>query len=409
VPTVYLIDVTNRDGVQASRIGIAKLQKTVLNVHLDTFGAFQSEAGFPNLPHETNYLNANVALVENGTIHRLRLSGWMRAIKGDVEDSFKRTRLRHYNISIPTSDQMITHKLRGKLDRESVIAEMTEALDAALALGVESVGVNAEDASRTDLNYLVKFAAAAREHGAHRVRYCDTVGCDLPSSIAERCKTLASEVGLPIELHCHNDLGMAVGNSVSGAIAVVEAGQDAYINCTINGVGDRAGNADAVSCVVALRYGSGVADRWLLDRKVDLSTAWKLARYASYAFGLPIPVNQPGVGDNMFAHESGIHADGALKDRRNYELYDYEDLGRGEPEHTPTGRVITTGEYGGIHGFRHVYESLGVHFDSDEHAREILRLVQFANMHTQKPLHEDELRFIADHPEETRLILTVSP
>jgi len=409
VPTVYLIDVTNRDGVQASRIGMAKLQKTVLNVHLDTFGAFQSEAGFPNLAHEANYLNANVALADKGVIHRLRLSGWTRAMKGDVEDSFTRTRLRHYNISIPTSDQMITHKLRGKLDRESVIAEMTEALDTAFALGAESVGVNAEDASRTDVDYLIKFASAAKEHRASRFRYCDTVGCDLPSTMADRAKSIAAEVGIPIELHCHNDLGLAVANSVSGAIAVVDAGQDAYINCTVNGVGDRAGNADAVSCALALRYGSRVADRWLLDRKVDLSVAWKLARYASYAFGLPIPVNQPGVGDNMFAHESGIHADGALKDRRNYELYDYEDLGRGEPDHTPTGRVITTGEYGGIHGFRHVYEGLGVHFDSDEQAREILRLVQFANMHTQKPLHDDELRFIAQHPEETRLILTVTP
>ena len=93
-----------------------------------------------------------------------------------------------------------------------------------------------------------------------------------------------------------------------------------------------------------------------------MSKAWKLAKYTSYAFGVQIPINQPAVGDNAFAHESGIHADGALKDRRNYELYDFEELGRGEPEIIETGRMITTGEYGGIKGFRNVYDNLELEF-----------------------------------------------
>ncbi len=408
MPVVYLIDVTNRDGVQASRISLAKLQKTVVNLHLNSFGVFQAEAGFPNLKHEANYLNANAALAEKAVIAPMRISGWARAIQHDVKECFALTKLRHFNLSMPTSDQMIRYKLRGKLDPDGVVSEMTQAVDAAISLGAESIGVNAEDASRTDLDLLVRFAAAGKEHGAVRVRYCDTVGCDTPFTIFERCKMLAGEVGIPLELHCHNDLGLAVANSVAGALGVVEAGVDAYVNCTVNGVGDRAGNADLISCALAFRYGAGLAERWLLDRRVDLSMSWRLAKYVSYAFGMPIPINQAGVGDNMFAHESGIHADGALKDRRNYELYDYEDLGRGQPEHQPTGRVITTGEYGGIHGFRKVYEDIGIHFDNDAHARDILHLVQFANMHTQKPLHEDELRLIAEHPEETRLILTVA-
>jgi homocitrate synthase NifV len=145
-----------------------------------------------------------------------------------------------------------------------------------------------------------------------------------------------------------------------------------------------------------------------LEDRVDLKKSWKIARYVSYTFGLPIPIAQVGVGANAFAHESGIHADGALKDRRNYELYDPEDVGRGMPEMLQTGRVITTGEYGGLKGFRHVYENLGIHFRDDRQARKILELVQYANLHTQKPLTDDELRFIAENPKEVSKILTVS-
>jgi homocitrate synthase NifV len=122
---------------------------------------------------------------------------------------------------------------------------------------------------------------------------------------------------------------------------------------------------------------------------------------------MPIPINQPGVGANAFAHESGIHADGALKNRRNYELYDPEDVGRGAPELIETGRIITTGEYGGIKGFRHVCDRLGIHFRGDGEARQVLDLVQYANLHTQKPLTDDELKFIAMHPEISRRILSL--
>ena len=147
----------------------------------------------------------------------------------------------------------------------------------------------------------------------------------------------------------------------------------------------------------------------ILDEKIKFSCAWKIAKYASYAFGVPIPVNQPGVGANAFAHESGIHADGALKDRRNYELYDFEELGRGEPEIIETGRQITAGEYSGIKGFRNVYDKLEIKFKDEKDAAKILELVRYANVHTQKPLPEDELRFIASHPEIARKIFTMTP
>ena len=140
-----------------------------------------------------------------------------------------------------------------------------------------------------------------------------------------------------------------------------------------------------------------------------MSKAWKLAKYTAYAFNLPIPINQPAVGSNAFAHESGIHADGALKDRRNYELYDYEELGRGEPEVVETGRMITTGEYGGIKGFRDVYEKMALEFRDEDEARNILELARYANVHTQKPLTQSELKFIYYYPDPVKNRAILSP
>jgi homocitrate synthase NifV len=406
---IYIIDVTNRDGVQTSRICLSKLQKTMLNMYLNDMGVHQSEFGFPLTHHETNYLNANLDLVKKGVLSPIRLSGWLRATADDVKGAFKLVpHLKYMNLSISTSDQMIVHKFKGKLDHQSVIHEMTDAVKTAIDKGAESVGVNAEDASRTRIEYLIEFAQAAKKAGADRIRYCDTLGCDTPFSIYERMKLLAEAVQIPVEVHCHNDLGLVVANSIAGAKAVIDAGCDAYINTCVNGMGERAGNADLVSVILAIKYGNAMKD-YVLDEKVDLKKSWKICKYASYAFGVPIPINQPGVGANAFAHESGIHADGALKDRRNYELYDFEELGRGEPEVIETGRKITTGEYSGIKGFRNVYDKLEVPFKDDKEATEVLELVRYANVHNQKPLVDEELRFIANNPEVARKIFTMVP
>ena len=406
---IYIIDVTNRDGVQTSRICLSKLEKTMINLYLNEMGIFQSEFGFPVTHHETNYLNANLELAKKDALSSIRLGGWLRATKDDVRTAFKLVpHLKHVNLSISTSEQMILHKFKGKLDHRSVIKEMTEAVKEADKLGAESIGVNAEDASRTKMDYLIEFAQAAKEAGADRIRYCDTLGCDTPFTIYERIKLLAEKVLLPIEIHCHNDLGLVVANSLAGAKAALDTGLDAYINTCVNGMGERAGNADLVSVILAIKYGSGMQS-YSLDEKINLKMTWKISKYASYAFGVPIPINQPGVGANAFAHESGIHADGALKDRRNYELYDFEELGRGEPEIIETGRKITAGEYSGIKGFRNVYEKLEVVFHDDQEATRVLELVRYANVHNQKPLVDDELRFIAKYPDIARKIFTMSP
>lgn len=404
---VYFIDVTNRDGVQTARITLSKFQKTMVNWYLGKLGVHQSEFGFPFSNHERNYITGNLALRDAGAFGGLILEGWVRALRGDVEVAVA-VGCTDLNLSMSTSDLMLALKFRGRLDRATVTREMTDAVRAARDGGVRTVGVNAEDASRTDIGQLIEFALAAQEAGADRFRYCDTLGFDSPRTIYDRITRLASATGMPIEPHCHDDLGMANANSVYAAQAAVDAGVDAYINATVNGNGERAGQADLLSCILALKYANGLQGYELAD-PIDLTWAWRLGNYVARAYGLPVPIRQVGIGANAFAHESGIHADGALKDRHNYELYDYELLGRPEIEETAVGRVITTGEYGGIAGFMYVCEQVGVSFADRGQAAAVLELVQVANAHNQQPLTPDELRFIAQYPDAVRTILTTSP
>ncbi len=407
---IYLIDVTNRDGVQTARLGLSKLEKTMINMYLNEMGVFQSEFGFPTTRHESFYLQANLELAEMGVLKPIRLGGWIRAVVADVEKAFNLVpKIKHLNLSISTSDQMIQGKFLGAKSREDVASMMVDAVEAARAHGAESIGVNAEDASRTKIDFLVRFGLAAKEHGAQRLRYCDTLGYDNPFTIYESAKTLAENVGMPIELHCHGDLGMAVANSLAGAKGAIDGGQDAYINTTVNGIGERAGNADLVATALAITKSKGFAGKYQLEKPINLTKAWKISRFASYAFEVPIPINQPGVGVNAFAHSSGIHADGVLKDPQNYELYSFDEVGRGEPELVETGRAICSGEYTGISGFKHIMGRMAVTFEDTAQAEEILELARYANVEAQKPLVEDELLFIAKYPEIAKKLLTLIP
>ena len=407
---IYFVDVTNRDGVQTSSLGLAKLEKTIINLMLDDMGITQSEFGFPTTQHEINYLNGNLELVKRQAIRTTKLSGWMRGMAADVELSFKNVpNLQYVNLSQSTSEQMIQGKYLGKKTPDDIIFMTKEAVECAKDKGAKIVGVNAEDASRSNIEFLIEYAKEAKKSGADRFRYCDTLGYEDPQTTYNRIFRIAKETQMPIELHFHNDLGMATACSVMGARAAIDAGVDAYINTAINGMGERAGNADLVSCLLACLKSAGFKGKYQIDENIRLDRAWHLAKYTAYAFGVNIPINQPAVGDNAFAHESGIHADGALKDRRNYELYDFEELGRGEPEIIETGRMITTGEYGGIKGFRNVYNNLEIEFKDEHEARNILELARYANVHTQKPLTTSELRFIYYYPDIAAKIMTVSP
>ncbi len=382
----------------------------MINIYLNEFGIFQSEFGFPTTRHESYYLRANLKLQEMGILQPIRLGGWIRATVKDVEKTYQLVpEIKDLNLSISTSSQMINGKFQGRKSEEDILKMAAEAIDAAREYGVRSIGINAEDASRTDINFLLRFATMAKEHGADRLRYCDTLGYDNTFSIYDACNSLAQEVEIPIELHCHGDLGMAVANSVAGAMGVVDGGQDAYINATANGVGERAGNADLVAVVLALKKSKGLARKYRFGMPVHISKAWKICKYASYAFDVPIPINQPGVGANAFAHASGIHADGVLKDPENYELYDFKELGRGEPEIVDTGREICSGEYSGISGFSHIMGKMDISFENREEAADILELVRYANVLVHKPLVDDELHFIAKYPDIARDLLTLTP
>ena len=372
-------------------------------------GVYQSEMGFPTTLHETNYINANLELAKMKVISPMILGGWIRAIEEDVVKAVELTRIEHLNLSISTSQQMINGKFQGKFNEDDVINMMVAAVNRARDLGIKTIGANAEDASRTKMDFLIKFSQAAKKAGADRIRYCDTLGYETPYRIHMRCKELAKEVGIDMELHCHNDLGMAVGNSIMGAKGVLEEGYDAYINTTLNGLGERAGNCDLISTILALKHGAEWSELGMLDPRIKLDKAWQISKYAEHAFGVPIAVNQVGVGDNAFAHESGIHADGILKNRETYELYDYKELGRGKKILIETGRMITTGEYSGIKAFKHVYENFDYTFKNDEEAQQILELIRYANVHKQKPLVKEEFLFIVEHPKIAQTILTIQP
>ena len=191
---------------------------------------------------------------------------------------------------------------------------------------------------------------------------------------------------------------MAVATSIAGAKGVIDGGQDAYINTTINGIGERCGNANLVATILAITKSKGFGEKYKLGNGIDLSKAYKIAKFASYAFEVPIPINQVGVGANAFAHESGIHADGVLKDPENYELYGFEELGRETPNLLkPAGNLRR--EYSGISGFGHIMGNMSISFKDKDEANRILELVRYANVEAQKPLTEDELKFIALYPD----------
>ena len=202
---------------------------------------------------------------------------------------------------------------------------------------------------------------------------------------------------------------MAVANSIAGVIGIIDGGQDAYINTTVNGIGERAGNADLAAVILALKKSKGLAKKYKFGIPVHLSKLWKICKYASYAVNVPITINQPGVGANAFAHASGIHADGVLKDPQNYELYDFKELGRGEPEMVETGREICSGEYSGISGFSHIMGKMEITFESRDDCERVLELARYANVLAQKPLVADELQFIAKYPDITQELLAVTP
>jgi homocitrate synthase NifV len=363
---IKIVDTTLRDGEQTAGVVFANKEKLRIAKMLDAIGVDQIEAGIPVMGgHEKETIKQICKLGLRSSI-----MGWNRAVINDIEHSLE-CGVDAVAISISTSDIHIEHKLRST--REKVLQSMVKATEFAKRHGVY-ISVNAEDASRTDPEFLYEFAQAAKEAGADRLRYCDTVGILEPFTTYERIKELVSRVGIDVEMHTHNDFGMATANALAG----VRAGAK-WVGVTVIGLGERAGNAAMEEVVMALKHLEGV------DLNFKTKMFREIAEYVSGAAKRELTAWKPIVGSNMFAHESGIHADGALKDPRTYEVFCPEEVG--------LERQIVIGKHSGTSAIIAKFEEYGIVLSKDE-ANDLLTRVRTAAVELKRTLFDKELVYI---------------
>ncbi|MBI4715703.1 MAG: homoaconitate hydratase, partial [Nitrospirae bacterium] len=301
---------------------------------------------------------------------RAMVVAWNRATKEDIDASLA-CGVTAVHCSLPVSDIQIQGKLRR--DREWVLARLAFCMEYAKEKGFY-VSVGGEDVSRADRAFLLAFARVARDRGADRLRICDTVGVWDPFRTFDAVRMLKEEVDLDLEIHTHNDLGMATAN----ALAAIRAGA-AFVNTTVNGLGERAGNAPLEEVVMALRVIEGI------DLGIRLEKIPSLCRYVARVSGHPIPPWKSIVGEDVFAHESGIHVDGLLKDRRTYETFNPEEVG--------SAHRIVIGKHSGAHGVRTAFDRMGI-FLSESEAGSMLEPIRRAASALKRPLSEGDLREI---------------
>jgi len=305
---IKLDDTTLRDGEQTSGVVFSNEEKLTIAKMLDDIGIDQIEAGIPVMGGD------EAAVIEQIAHAGLRASvlGWNRANVNDIQTSLD-CGVDAVAISLATSDIHIKTKLCK--DRAWVLDSIRRATAFAKEAGVY-VSVNAEDASRTDLDFLIEYAAAAKAEGADRLRFCDTIGLMEPFRMYSIIRHLREETGLEIEMHTHNDFGFATANAIAG----IHAGAT-WVNVTVAGLGERAGNAALEQVVMALKY----LERTELE--IDTTMFYEIADYVMRAAGRIVPVWSPIVGANMFSHESGIHADGVIKNPKTYEVFSPDEVG----------------------------------------------------------------------------------
>jgi len=363
---IKIVDTTLRDGEQTAGVVFANSEKLHIAKMLDMIGVDQIEAGIPVMGGDEKKVIKEI--VDAGL--RASIMGWNRAVVSDVQHSID-CGCDAVAISISTSDIHIENKL--KSTREKVIESMSRACEFAKKHNLY-VSVNAEDASRTDPDYLIQFGRAAKNAGADRLRFCDTIGFMDPFGTYEKIKWLIEEVGLDIEMHMHDDFGLATANTLAG----IRAGAT-YAGVTVVGLGERAGNAAMEEVVMALKYLSHID----LNFKTEMFR--ELALYVSRAAGRELPAWKAIVGSNMFAHESGIHADGALKDPRTYEIITPEEVG--------LERQIVIGKHSGTASIKAKFGEYGIHLEEEE-AAAILEKVRALTVELKRPLFDKELAYI---------------
>ncbi len=329
---VYVVDTTLRDGEQTAGVAFGKAEKLAIARLLDDVGVDQIEAGTPAMGGE----EADAVRMIAAAGLKASIMAWCRATVDDIAAAVA-CGVDAVEISSPVSDLHIRDKLR--VSQAVVLVNTITAVAYARKHGLY-ISVGMEDASRADEAFLLEYIRAVTAAGARRVRYCDTVGILDPLAMAARIERLRRETGAELEVHAHNDFGMATANTV----AAHKAGAR-FLSVTVNGLGERAGNAALEEVLMFLRH-SGAADGY------DQAGLQKLCRYVADASGRMIPTGKPVVGQAIFHHESGIHADGVLKNPALYEPYDPADVG--------LERRIIIGKHSGKAALLHKSRELGL-------------------------------------------------
>lgn len=326
---VHIFDTTLRDGEQVPGCKLDASQKLVIAERLDNLGVDIIEAGFPiSSPGDFNSVTEIAKLVKNATV-----CGLTRAVKKDIEvaaEALKHAKRPRIHTGIGTSDSHIIHKFNS--NRDAIIERAIAAVAHAKSF-VEDVEFYAEDAGRTNNEFLARVCEAVIKAGATVLNIPDTTGYCLPEEYGAKMKYLRENVkGIEkavLSCHCHNDLGLATANSIAGVINGAR-----QIECTINGIGERAGNTSLEEVVMILRQHPDLN----LDTNINSKLLYSTSQMVSQKMGMPVQPNKAIVGSNAFAHSSGIHQDGVIKNRETYEIIDPEDVGVNESSIVLTAR-----------------------------------------------------------------------
>jgi homocitrate synthase NifV len=360
---IFIVDTTLRDGEQTAGVVFANEEKIAIAEMLSDIGVDQLEVGIPTMGGDEK--KAIKQIVKRNK--KSSIMAWNRAVIKDIEESID-CGVDAVAISISVSDIHIQHKL--KTSREWVLENMVKSVEFAKKNGLY-VSVNGEDASRADREFLVQFIELAKQAGADRFRYCDTVGIMEPFKINEDIKHLYSNTNFNIEMHTHNDFGMATANAIAGVMAGAS-----HVGVTVNGLGERAGNAALEEVLMALMF------VYNYDKNINTTMFREVSEYVSRASGRILPSWKAIVGDNMFRHESGIHADGAIKNPRNYEAFD--------PKIVGLERQIIIGKHSGKAGVVSKFKEYGVNLD-EKSAQVILEMVRATSVRLKRSLFDKEL------------------
>jgi homocitrate synthase NifV len=364
---IYINDTTLRDGEQAAGVAFGLEEKVAIAKFLDTIGVQELEVGIPAMGQDE--AKAIRAITDLGL--NAHLLGWNRAVLSDIQASIH-CGLKRVHISIPVSDIQIQVKFQGKWAR--MLEQLRDAINFARDHGLE-VSIGGEDSSRADESFLIDAAQFAQEWGAFRFRFCDTVGILDPFTTYDKVQKLVNSLEIPVEMHTHNDLGLATANALAG----IRAGATS-VNTTVNGLGERAGNAALEEVVMTLKQIYGIKTGIKTQHFLELS------RFVAKAVNCPVPPWKAIVGENTFAHESGIHTHGILKNPSTYEPFDPSEVGR--------QRRLVVGKHSGRNLLNQILHDHGVDLDAN-HSQTLLNAVRDQSTQLKRSLTVDELLALA--------------